>query len=219
MDFFPTTTDNPIITPTETSSLIIEDLLTVLKDPPPMSPFLLQSLGLTNAIEALQSILRPPLEQSVQQQRVSEGETTWEQRVRTPEIRRIDLTNAPTPSPPTIRRISVSTSINKRATQSTPTVLYPLGTIICRRCEIKNLFHEGEVMIYDPTNNLYRIKYKDEDIDDFNYEELTKYCTPQQKYCKVLKLKQINTPNTHTNHEHDIFFIPTKANPNPIGRD
>ena len=74
-------------------------------------------------------------------------------------------------------------------------------------------------MAYDPTNNLYRIKYRDSDIDDFNYEELTKYCKPQQECRKVLKLKQINTPTTHTDHEHDIFFIPTKANPNPIRRD
>ena len=43
VDFFPTTSDNPTINPTETLSLIIEDLLTVLKDPPPMSLFLPQS--------------------------------------------------------------------------------------------------------------------------------------------------------------------------------
>ena len=60
VDFFPTTTDDPTTSPTETLSLIIEDLLTVLKDPPLMLPFLPQTLGLTNAIEALQSILHPP---------------------------------------------------------------------------------------------------------------------------------------------------------------
>ena len=74
VDFFPTTSDDPTITPTETLSLIIEDLLMVLKDPPPMSPFLPQSLGLTNAVKALQSILRPPAEEIVQQQRVSTEE-------------------------------------------------------------------------------------------------------------------------------------------------
>ena len=74
-------------------------------------------------------------------------------------------------------------------------------------------------MMYDPTNNLYLIKYRDGDIDDFNYEEVTKYRKVKQKYRKVLKLKQLNHPFTHSDHEHDIFFIPTKANPNPIRHD
>ena len=34
-----------------------------------------------------------------------------------------------------------------------------------------------------------------------------------------MKLQQINTPTTNTDHEHDIFFIPTKDNPNPVRRD
>ena len=166
-----------------------------------MSPFLPQTLGLTNAIEALQSILHPPTDNSMQHQRVLEEGITQEQRAQTPTIQRI-----PVP-------------INKRATRSTPTALYPLGTIICRKFEIDNIFHKGEVMMYDPTNNLYHIKYRDGDIDDFNYEEVTKYRKVKQKYPKVLKLKQINHPLTHFDHKHDIFFIPTKANPNPIQPD
>ena len=97
--------------------------------------------------------------------------------------------------------------------------MYPLGTIVRRKCEIDDLFHEGEVMTYDPTNNIYCIKYRDGDIDDFNYDELTEYRKPQQKYCKVLTLHHIKTPTTNIDHKHDIFFIPTKANPNPIRRD
>ena len=53
VDFFPTTCKDPTITPTETLSFIIEDLLTILKDLPPMSPFLPHSLGLTTTVEAL----------------------------------------------------------------------------------------------------------------------------------------------------------------------
>ena len=53
VDFFPTTSKDQSITPTETLSLIIKDLLTVLKDPPAMSPFLPHSLGFTTAVEAL----------------------------------------------------------------------------------------------------------------------------------------------------------------------
>ena len=94
----------------------------------------------------------------------------------TPAIRRLELPNTPTTQAPT----------DRRATRSKPTALYPLGTIICRKCEIDNLFHEREVMMYDPTNNLYRIKYRDGDIDDFNYNEVTKYRKVKQKYRKVL---------------------------------
>ena len=65
-------------------------------------------------------------------------------------------------------------------------------------------------MAYDPTNNLYYIKYKDSDTGDFNYDELTKYYNPQQKYCTVLKLLQIKTPTTNRDHKHDIFSFQPK---------
>ena len=130
-----------------------------------MWPFLPQTLGLTNAIESLQTILHPP----------RMVENAQEQRVQTPVIRRLELPNTQSTQVPT----------DRRATRSKPTALYPLGTIIRRKCEIDNLFHEGEVTMYemyDTTNNLYRIKYKDGDIDDFNYDEVTKYRKVKQKY-------------------------------------
>ena len=65
VDFFPTTCEDPTITPTEILSLIIEDLLTMITDSLPMSPILPHSLGLTTAVEALQSILRPLTEEIV----------------------------------------------------------------------------------------------------------------------------------------------------------
>ena len=70
VDFFPTTCEDPTITPTKTLSLIIKDLLTVLKEPPPMSPFLPQSLGLTTSVTALQSIPKPLAQEIMQEQRV-----------------------------------------------------------------------------------------------------------------------------------------------------
>ena len=123
VDFFPTTCDNLAITPTKTLPLIIEDLLTVLKDPPPVLPFLPQSLGLTTAVEALQSILRPPTEEFAQEQRVSTGELIQEQRVKknktAPEIYCIDLSFTPKPSAPSIRRISIPTQTTNNNKQST----------------------------------------------------------------------------------------------------
>ena len=46
-----------------------------------------------------------------------------------------------------------------------------------------------------------------------------KYRKTHQKYREVLKLKRINTDTTNSQNQHDIFFIPTKANPNPVRRD
>ena len=162
-----------------------------------------------------------------------------EQRVQgaTGDIHRIELprnqsrrerpisSHIPTPKPTAVKRIiltppSATTPLpTKRSTRSAPTSLFPIGTIIRRRCENDNIFYEGEVTAYDSINKLYEIKYREGEIDDFTYEELRKYRKTTQKYRKVLKLKRIDMPTTDTDHQHDIFFIPTKANPNPVRRD
>ena len=72
------------------------------------------------------------------------------------------------------------------------------------------MFYEGEVTAYDSINNLYKIKYREGEIDDFTYEELMKYRKTHQKYRKVLKLKRIDTTTTDSQNQHDISFIPTK---------
>ena len=143
----------------------------------------------------------------MQQQRVSAEEIVQEQRVKTPEINCIDLTTIPKPSTSTIRRISVQTQLtnnkNDQRNQHQQYCIHLAPSYAANKKLIK-LFYEGEVMAYDTTNNLYRIKYRDGDIDDFNYDELTEYRKPQQKYRKKLKLQQIKTPTTNTNHEHDF---------------
>ena len=128
-------------------------------------------------------------------------------------------THTPTPKTTEVKHIILTEPTTKRTTRSAPTSLFPLGTIIRRRCENDNLFYEGEVTAYDSINNLYEIKYKEGEIDDFTYEEVKKYRKTKQKYRKVLRLNRIDTPRTDTDHQHDIFFIPTKANPNPVRRD
>ena len=115
-----------------------------------------------------------------------------EQRVQgaTGDIRRIKITNnrsrrerpisSHTPTSPTeVKRIILTPAATtppttKRTTRSAPTSLFPLGTIIRHRCENDNLFYEGEVTAYDSINNLYEIKYKEGEIDDFTHEELRK---------------------------------------------
>ena len=91
VNFFPFACEDPTITPTETLPLIIEDLLTILKDPPPMLPFLPHSLNLTTAVEALQLILKSTSEEIVQEQRVKNKGSM--------DIHRIDLSSKPTHDP------------------------------------------------------------------------------------------------------------------------
>ena len=75
-----------------------------------MSPLLPHSLGLTTAVEALQSILQPLTEEIVREQRVKNKATT--------EVHRIDLSSNPTPrtNTSTVKRISIfyATSTNKQ---------------------------------------------------------------------------------------------------------
>ena len=113
-----------------------------------------------------------------------------------PEVHHIGLSSNPKPSTPTIRHTSIPpqpTNNNIRSTQSSPTILYPLGTVIRHKYKDDNIFLEGKVTAYDTTNNLYHIKYREGDTDDFNYDELKKYRKVQKKYQKVLKLKKIGT--------------------------
>ena len=76
--------------------------------------------------------------------------------------------------------------------------------------------YEGEVMAYDITTNLYHIKYREGNTDDYNYDELKKYKKIQQKYRKVLKLLKIETQTTKSSQDHAIFFIVTKGQPKSI---
>ena len=235
-----------------------------------MSPFLPQSLGLTTAVKALQSILYPPREETMQEQRVQKKApggvhriTMQEQRVQKKapgDVHRIKLSSkhnqskrvrktpisshAPTllsspiwsksvrvinektqksKIPTVVKRITLTpltaTTPPTRSTRSASTPLFSLGTIIWCRCENDNMYYEGEVTAYNSINNLYKIKYKEGEIDDFTYEELRKYRKTHQKYRKVLKLKCINKTTTDSQSQHDIFFIPAKANPNPVRDD
>ena len=182
----------------------------MLKGSPPVSPFLPHLLGLTTAVEALQLILRPPTEEIVREQRVKNKAAT--------EVLRIDLSSNPNPrtNTSTIKRISMPpqpTNNNKRSFRSSPTALFPIGTIIRRRCENDNIFYGGEVTAYGTTNDLYHIKCREGDTDDFIYDKLKKYKKVQQKYRKVLKLLQIETPTTKSDHEHDIFLSLQKLIP------
>ena len=90
----------------------------------------------------------------------------------------------------------------------------PTGTIVRRRFEDKK-YYEGEVTKYDSVNDLYTIKYRDGDIEEYDAVDMARFKKKKQQY----------TPPRHSaymladKYDHNIFFIPTKASPNPVKRD
>ena len=110
----------------------------------------------------------PP--KTVQQQRVQK-EATWD-------VHRIKLPPSPSSknkTPTKVRRLLLSPT-KVRSTRSAPSALFPIGTIIRRKCDNDNIFYKGEVTAYDTINDLYEngIRYKEGEIDDFTYDELRK---------------------------------------------
>lgn len=51
---------------------------------------------------------------------------------------------------------------------------HPIGTIV-RQWFSDNNWHEGEVTGFDATNNLYKVKYQDGDVEEYEPKEMRKY--------------------------------------------
>ena len=89
----------------------------------------------------------------------------------------------------------------------------PLGIIVHRKFD-DDIYSEREVTHYDPINNFYTIKYQDGEGDEYDHNEIKKYKKPKQWY----QHKQYACMLTFKT-DNNIFFIPTKASPNPVKRD
>lgn len=74
-------------------------------------------------------------------------------------------------------------------------------------------------MITSTTYTIYNIQYTDGDKDDYTHDKIRNYRKTRQKYRGTVILKSFKTVTACNDHEHDIFFIPTKANPNPVRHD
>ena len=100
-------------------------------------------------------------------------------------------------------------------TRSQPTIAaVPIGTIVRRRFEDKQ-YHEGEVTKYDAVNNLYTIKYCDGDIEEYDAVDMARFKKKNQSYAPTKHSAYMLSDS----YDHNIFFIPTKASPNPVKRD
>ena len=111
----------------------------------------------------------------------------------------------PRPSP-------IVNNTTTRSSRSQPTNLFPIGTIV------KKGIHEGEITSYDPVNNYYKVKFEDGDREEYTYGEILLYRKSKQIYSRKKKIKPTTCgPKRHFSNA--AFFIPTKANPNPVKKD
>jgi hypothetical protein len=76
--------------------------------------------------------------------------------------------------------------------------LFPLGTIVRKSFEGK--YYEGEIISYDPGTGYYKIRYTDNDMEEFTKEEVKKYRKARQKYRRtaaLLTTKHLPPPRIH----------------------
>ena len=107
----------------------------------------------------------------------------------------------------------------RRRTRSQTYEQHPVGTIV-RKWFNDNKWHEGEVTGYDAKNNLYKVKYQDGDIEEYDPEVMRKFKKKRQQYSKPNTSSRKETANySSSQYDENIFFIPTKACPNPIKAD
>lgn len=158
VEFFPTHCDIPKVTPMDRLTLILQDLHEAITTPSSSFPFLQQGTELHLALDTLQKILCLDLDPSAITAPVTSPSLT----VLTPKL---DV--------PTAKRTTRSTTPAGR--------LHPTGTIVRRRFTT-GIYHEGEIIRYDPIEKFYKIRYQDGDTDDMTYDEITNYKKKNQRY-------------------------------------
>lgn len=99
-------------------------------------------------------------------------------------------------------------------TRSQTFVQEPIGTIVRKRFN-DGKFYEGEITKFDPINKFYTVKFQDGDIEEYDQSEMKKYKKKKQQYANPTEAGFL----VNNKYDQNIFFIPTKACPNPVKRD
>ena len=174
---------------TEILSMIMADLLAVLQTLPKISPNFNSQREIATTVTTLQSIL------------VRNG--TSEQ------------TSTPTKS----RRVPIApiiSSTTPRSSQSQPTNLSPIGTIVRKQCydsQYSTSIHEGEITLYNLVNSYYKVKCKDGDREEYTYDEIRLYGKSKQTYSTRKKKTKPITCGPRRHFSNTTIFIPTKIKP------
>ena len=191
VEFFPRTNENPLLTEAEKINLILQDLLAIVSSPCRTLPSLEYGDDLSNAVRTMQTLMCKNKDGT---QRYS--------------ARRMVEPGVPLPEQPVPR------------TRSTTYVQEPVGTIVRKRFN-DGKFYEGEVTKYNPINKYYTIKFVDGDIEEYDQQEMKKYKKKNQAYSQANSDKRqvFDAYLLNKKYDKNIFFIPTKACPNPVKLD
>ena len=100
----------------------------------------------------------------------------------------------------------------------TTDTMEPMGTIVQKRFN-DGKFYKGEVTKYDPINNYYMVRFQDGDVEEYDHDEMKRYKKKQQRYSKKQSRPTGNAYMLGNKYDENIFFIPTKACPNPVKTD
>ena len=160
VEFYPKDNPMPASSSSDRLHMILTDLLDVLRHPHPSSPFLRVGTELNDAIRAVQQL-------------VKSSTPTAEQRDPAPTAAQHDpvpIVEQRDPTPP--------------STVLEPTVVYPIGTIIKKR--FGSEYHEGEIIAYDTKNQYYKVRYRDDDTEELDSDEIARYRKPRQYYSRAL---------------------------------
>lgn len=106
-------------------------------------------------------------------------------------------------------------------TRSQTYVQEKVGTIVRKQFNDRK-FYKGEITKYDPVNKFYTIKYKDGDIEEYDHSEIKKYKKKKKEYSKQITQQSTGSKTAFSatrQYDENIFFIPTKACPNPVKMD
>jgi hypothetical protein len=143
-----------------------QDLIEILQQPHPATPFLNHGDRTHEALKKLETIFLPP-------QQDNQCTAQASPRVRETQHNNQPETNQQTPRVATTRRSPRVAGLNIGKNNN----VIPTGTIIQKR--VGNKTYEGEV-IENNNPKLYRIKYKDGDIEDMTLSEIQTHKPTQQ---------------------------------------
>ena len=163
VEFFPDCTNAPVPTPLETASTVLLQLKELLQGNDTCNPQGGSAHALAQLLLDVQSLLGIPSVMNPEQ--TSKGAT--EQQSNT-----------------------IITKGMGPTTRSKTKQIHPLGTIISK--EFSGKYFEGEVVEYFPREDLHKIKYTDDDAEDFTAAEVSKHKKQKQAYSKAQQLAKDN---------------------------
>ena len=171
VEFFPAHVDMPQTSSEDRLAQVTQDLITVLKNPHPPTPFLHQGDKTNDAIRTLQKIFQPP--QQADDRKPVSPPRVQETPYLAPRVLQSDTTRRQSPR--------VAEQLNKRKTGNITT-----GTEVKRK--FHNKLYTGTVTRYDNEAKLYYIKYTDGDSEEMTEAEVNKYkCTSNKSVTERLK--------------------------------